>query len=361
MERMSSASLLERVEERYGLTGIRGIRLLEGGERNRVLRTECEQGAFVLRISPPDTAAEGIGYEHALMRTMHGYLPQVPRPVAGHDGSTWLLHENRIVTVFPLMAGRMADRECAWLRLEAARVLARIHWIALRHPDRSSRPGYPPLRDLDWDENHIWSWSAVSTLLAAGSGGLQRAAAAELPEGAADLTREIAERRPQIEAEGRGMERWVARLVASGRPLHFAPIHGDYYSRNLLVEGERVTAVLDWDDCQSEWLVLELGRAVWEFCKCKRRHTLQLPRARAFLRAYQEAGGPVPQRELDLLVPFMRYTRLMEVLSDLTRAARGQGWDAEDTLHNLLSLENLLNVPSPLMTSSVSSGGTTGE
>jgi Ser/Thr protein kinase RdoA (MazF antagonist) len=350
MEPMSWAPLLERVEERYGLTGIRGVRLLEGGERNRVLRMECQQGSFVLRLSPPDTAAEGIAYEHALMRTMHGYLPQVPPPVAGHDGSTWFLHENRIATLFPLMAGRMADRECAGLRREAARVLARIHRAALRYPDPSSRPGYPPLRDLDWAENHIWSWSVVGPLLAAGARGLQRAAAADLPEGAADLTREIVERRPQIEAEWRDMGRWVARLVASGRPLHFAPIHGDYYSRNLLVEGERVTAVLDWDDCQSEWLALELGRAVWEFCKCKRRHTLQLPRASAFLAAYQEAGGPVPQREVDLLVPFMRYTRLMEVLSDLTRAARGQGWDAEYTLHNLLSLENLRNEPSLLLT-----------
>jgi hypothetical protein len=42
--------------------------------------------------------------------------------------------------------------------------------------------------------------------------------------------------------------------------------------------------------------------ALWEFCKCK---------------------------------------RLIEILSDLGNAVRGQAWDAGYTLHNLIALENL--------------------
>lgn len=166
----------------------------------------------------------------------------------------------------------------------------------------------------------------------------------EPPEVTAAYKREIVDRLPQIEWEREAMLRWLAQLAGSGRSLQFAPIHGDYYRRNLLVVGDAITAVLDWDECRPEWLALELGRAVWEFCKCKRTHSLQGTRACAFLQAYQEAGGPVAEAEFDLLVPFIRCTRLVEALSDLGKAVRGEVWDAGYTLHNLMALENLRSI-----------------
>lgn len=163
----------------------------------------------------------------------------------------------------------------------------------------------------------------------------------EPPEITAAYQREIMDRVLQIERERENMRGWVAQVARSGRPLHFAPIHGDYYRRNLLVEGDAITAILDWDECQPEWLALELGRALWEFCKCKRTHSLQATCAGAFLQAYQESGGPVAEAEFDLLVPFIRCTRLVEALSDLGKAVRGEVWDAGYTLHNLIAMENL--------------------
>jgi Ser/Thr protein kinase RdoA (MazF antagonist) len=338
---MISPLLCQILNERYGLARIHGASLLDGGERNRVLRLECEQGVFVLRVSPPGVPTDSIAYEHALMRFMHGYLPQVPCPIAGRDGSTWFQHENRLATLFPFMPGRMADRECAWVRQEAARVLARIHRAALDYPDRSPRPGYPSLRDLDWEENRMWSWPAVRSYLSQDARGPGGAMSDEPPEVTAAYKREIVDRLPQIERERENMRGWVAQVAGSGRALHLAPIHGDYYRRNLLVEGEAITAILDWDECQPEWLALELGRALWEFCKCKRTHSLQVTNASAFLQAYQDAGGPVAEAEFDLLVPFIRCTRLVEALSDLGKAVRGEVWDAGYTLHNLIALENL--------------------
>jgi hypothetical protein len=83
--------------------------------------------------------------------------------------------------------------------------------------------------------------------------------------------------------------------------------------------------------------------------QCNRRHALLLPRDRAFLAAYREADGPVPASEEDLLVPFMRATRLIEILLDMTNAVRGGYWDAEYTLHNLWALANLAHVPPPAL------------
>jgi hypothetical protein len=105
--------------------------------------------------------------------------------------------------------------------------------------------------------------------------------------------------------------------------------------------------VLDWEECRPEWLAGELGRALWEFCKSDSRHTLQAERAGDFLRAYHEAGGPVPKSDFDLLVPLNRCVRLVEVLFALDEARRSQPWDAGYTLRNLRALENLESAETP--------------
>lgn len=51
-------------------------------------------------------------------------------------------------------------------------------------------------------------------------------------------------------------------------------VHDDYHDNNLLVEGERVTALLDWDGCHPDWLLLDLSNAIWEFCHDDEAHTL---------------------------------------------------------------------------------------
>ena len=105
--------------------------------------------------------------------------------------------------------------------------------------------------------------------------------------------------------------------------------------------------MLDWEECHPDWLVAELGRALWEFCKSETRQTLHAERARDFLRAYREAGGPVPESDFDLLVPLNRCVRLIEVLFALDEARRGQPWDAAYTLGNLRALANLESEKTP--------------
>lgn len=329
------------LETRYHLRNITSLRPLTGGYWNQVLRLESERGTFVLRLSHPSSTPDSVAYEHALMRFMRRHLPQVPEPLTARDGSTCFLCDGRVVSLFEWMPGEIADRERAAVRAEAARVLARLHQAALRYPDASPRPRYPPVRDLDWDRNRQWDWEAVRAFLCPRARGRGAAILDETEGEEAALRREIAARRLQIEQEREELRDWVARLAASGRPLLFAPTHGDYYRGSLLVEGDRITAVLDWDECQPEWLAWELARALWEFCKCKQSHTLQTVRVPTFLQAYREAGGPVTRTDFDLLVPFIRCVRLMEVLFALGEAVRGEPWDARYTLHNLLSLENL--------------------
>lgn len=52
-------------------------------------------------------------------------------------------------------------------------------------------------------------------------------------------------------------------------------------------------------------LALELAASTFELCKTAQ-HTLDLDRARDFVGAYIDAGGPVPPSDVSALIPLMR-------------------------------------------------------
>ena len=60
-------------------------------------------------------------------------------------------------------------------------------------------------------------------------------------------------------------------------------------------------------------LARELGWAIWEFCHDEARGDLHHDRARSFLKAYAEAGGPIPPEEYRYLTSFMRWRLRNEV------------------------------------------------
>ncbi len=290
---MLQPALRSALEARYDLGAIRGAARLEGGERNLVLRLEYDAGLAVARISPPAPSAAGVAYEHALLRHMGARFPQVPAPLVGRDGASFFRHDGRVITLFPFMPGRIADRENAAVRAAAATMLGRLHRAALDYPDTAARPRLSPLRDLDWNRNPLWRWDQVEALLAGGPGALAGTPRQADPA-ARPALEAIAARAPQIARERGFFCEWVRQIAIAHPALLFAPIQGDYYRGNLLTEGDRISAVLDWDECRPEWLAWELARAIFEFCKDRGAHTLDEARAVAFLAAYRGAGGPVP-------------------------------------------------------------------
>jgi len=336
---MISPQLCLRLEERYSIGVIQEVCALTGGEWNKLLHLSCERGAFVLRISHLTSTPEAIAYEHKLMQFMNLRIPEVPAPIPAHDGSTYFCHDGLLVTLFPLMMGRMLDRENEAECISAAKMLARLHNAGLEYPDVSPRPNYPPLRELDWDNNRTWQWIEVENLLFNQSEKFLKTVSD--PE-KRFCTQQIFAKRTEIAREREVFRDWVAALTASRRSLVSAPIQGDYWRNNLLVKEGQISAVLDWDECQTEWLVYELGRATWEFCKDRRQHTLNHQKTVRFLQAYQEAGGSVPSTDFDLLIPFIRCIRVIEILFALQQASH-LGLD-EHVLHNLLSLESLRDV-----------------
>lgn len=338
---MIESKLKSQILAHYELENIGEILKLEGGYWNQTFKLETGKGKFVLRVSRPRTRAESIAYQHKLMQFMHAQIAEVPPPTAGKDGETFFVYESRIVSLLPFMQGEMTSRKSAQQQASAAEMLARLHRAARAFPDESPRFGYAPLADFDWEANNNWRWTEIQNLLAGGAEELKKLLVPPVGEAAFKCIDEIAARKTQIEEELKAARSFVAELKNSKRKLISAAIHGDFYPSNLLAVEDRISAVLDWDECRREWLVYELGRALWEFCRYDEKAVMNRQNAEAFLKSYLEAGGGVPETDFDLLAPFIRSVRVEEILFSLGEAIRGEWWEPAYTLYNFEALDKI--------------------
>lgn len=329
------------IELHYDIGKIGEVSKLEGGYWNQTFKLVADNGDYVLRVSPPRTLAESVVFQHNLMRFMHSRIAEVPLPIAGRDGKTFFVFENQTISLLPFMPGEMANRNNPADRTSAARMLARLHRAGLEYPENFLRPNHATLANFDWEENSNWRLTEIQDLLAGGANELKRHLIAPIGEKAEDCITKIAARRRQLDQELKIVRVWNEQLKSSKRKLIFAPTHGDYHPSNLLTESNRISAVLDWDECRSEWLAYELGRAVWEFCRDASDGGIISEFADLFIKTYKDAGGVVSEVEFDLLAGFIRCIRVQEILFSLGEAVRGEWWEAEYTLYNFMALDNL--------------------
>jgi Ser/Thr protein kinase RdoA (MazF antagonist) len=333
--------LAKLVASRYNTGQITQISPLTGGEWKTIFRITSKNGPLVLSIYHPSTTVESIEYEHALLRYLQPRLPQVPAPLIAVDGSSYFLDQGRFASVFPLMPGIPAKRETS--RVPAARFLAEFQRVALTYPDHAARPHVPAWNAWDWGEP---VWPAIQAQLASSPDRVTGATQRFWQEGG-EWAQQIVAHRTQVQEERTHFQQWLAALPQTVPTLAFGLVHDDYYQNNLLIEGGTIRALLDWDGCHPDWMILDLATAVWEFCLDRSAHTLDVRHARTFLEEYQAAGGPISTQEFALILPFIRCRRIIEVISALQGVITGETWNeghAEYMVHNLISLENLQNV-----------------
>ena len=336
---MNHPELTAQLKHLYGFGTVQILGRIEGGYWSEVLSLTTDRGSFALLRYHPGYVPQGVQWEHGLMHFLGSTIPQVPVPVEQIDGSTHFVDKGRVAALFPLMGGHHPDSLEA-MEAGAARMMAQLHRAGLGYPERSPRPGMPSLNELDWDHNWMWNWDEVvafmSRAVTGWAEGLKLVGA-----NAVESLEELANRIGQIESERSYCQSLTIALVRDGRLLTRGPIHGDYYPGNLLVEGGRITAVLDWDECRPDWQCYELARASWEFFQDQSSYSFDKSWALSFLEEYQEAGGPVPAAEFELLVPFMRCALLQDLLFEISEAIKGKAWEVTYSVSLLRSLENL--------------------
>ena len=293
-----SAGLLDLVGERYDGGPFAAVRPLRGGWANDVFLLESARGEVVLRLKHPPSDPRSIAWEHALLRRLEEPIPEVVAPIRARNGTTFFLHGRDAVTLVPFVDGRPADPANAEHRLAAARLLGRLHaaMANVTHQERPGPEGLQQLRSLD---------------------------AASLP--------------PEWLSQVRRLHREALDVLdrAERRPLARGVVHGDFFRGNVLVRGDEIAGLLDWEEAHVAPLVSELANAVWEFNQDG--DDLDRDAGAVFAAAYREAGGPVPSSEDDLIVPLIRAKRVLELL----RAPSDRRVDWDYQAHNLRAAENL--------------------
>jgi len=260
------------LEAHYGLRLLKAT-LLVGGEEALIWQVSSSLGPLVVRMSPAHRSPVRLQQIHQVLLTLAPVLPPVLAPLLAPDGSTLLSYQGRAVELFPFVSGEQLDRENARLRQAAARLLAQLHRTLLPQTERTA------------------------SLARKGAVGERLSQALPDPPSLHD---------PDL-------DRWHRTLREHPAAFTVGLIHGDYYPRNLLTQGEQIVAVLDWDDLHPDFLMQEVAWASWEFGKTASSDDWHLDRVQAFLSDYREAAGPCKAEEYHTIISFVRWRLREEV------------------------------------------------
>ncbi len=244
------------------------------GTINRTLVADTITGRFVLRCYRHIERAP-IEREHAAIAYARDHGIPAVAPLALPNGEMILLHDGRFYALFPHAPGA----QIAGADLSADQLAAMGACLAALHAALADFPlQHAKRRDITIDLD--------ATL-----------ARIERVEAAIRTRPALADLDCWVLEQLRGRRDWIARSPRTGMPdltvLAQQLIHGDYQETNLFFEGDRVVAVIDWDQTYVAPRAWELVRALDLTC------AFEAERCRAFLAGYR-ALAPLAAAELDL-------------------------------------------------------------
>jgi homoserine kinase type II len=218
---------LTRLEAAWPVPGPWTVRPVDLGFNNLTRVVGTPAGDFILRVYEAHSRSDRVRHEHAVLLALQGAeLPfALPVPVAVRSGGTFvdLSGDGRgpLASLVPLLPGSSPAGPSLPLARSAGESLARLVQ-AMGVIDAGPVPaGYPLMRDL-----HLVHEAAPDPMAALDS----------LPLGQSQRRRLT-----------RLAERVLADLPALYGALPAQVVHRDYHPRNALVEGEGISAILDFE------------------------------------------------------------------------------------------------------------------
>ncbi|MBL0926874.1 MAG: phosphotransferase [Phycisphaerales bacterium] len=282
---------------------IRSIQWLKrGSRRSPKLVVEAEKGRFLLkRRAPGRDEPLRVARAHAIQLALADAGFPVARlvPTRRHH-ETAVRFDSRIYELFEHVEGTRFDFSGEQAR-SAGEVLARFH-LALATAHLADLPGH------SYHDN-----AAVASQLDSIPGRSDLS----LADCCADLKTAYAEAGAAAAAAGVG-----------SFPRHV--VHGDYHPGNLLFDGPRVRALLDFDTARLEPRVMDIANGVLQFSLLRTADTpdhwpdgLDEARLRAFVSGYDSVpGAMISQPEVDALVPLMIEAMIAEATVPIAATGR---------------------------------------
>lgn len=302
---MSHAPPLDTLLRRYAAGSALVCEPVGQGLLNRGYRLCTTRGRYFLKhhFDPETADPAAIARQHRATQSLADLGVPVAPPLPGHDGRTVAVIGGHAYALHPWIDGRhrhggqLTAAQCA--RLGALLGVVHASLERVMTPVPGSRPGSADPAD---------TFALIE-----------------------DLLRRVRRHRPQDAFDELARHRLLERRTllerhADRRPPRGAVVgwvHGDFHPFNLLYQGDAPAAIVDWDRLGVQPRAEEAVRAAAIFF-VRPVGALDLPKVRAYARAYRRAAG-APPSELAAAVHRVWWERLNDFWMLRWRYERGDG------------------------------------
>jgi homoserine kinase type II len=271
---LESKRRLAHVLAHYDLGALKTCERIEHGYVNQTWTAETTAGRYVVKRRHPELSEPRlIRGQHALVRHLCAARFPVPYLAATRWGETFLELERDVYEVQEFVPGALCDPDRAAHQKTAARTLGWYHRVV----EGFDHPVFHRGRER-------YGIRALARIL----DGL-----GEAWEG---------KRTPELDRLYRALQRHASDLVACYRGFGRLPelvIHGDFYAENLILQGDAIAGVVDYDLAHWCARTLELAEALIYFAREPKRRfqhivypgVLDLGLVERFLASYTEMVG----------------------------------------------------------------------
>ncbi len=231
---------LDELQQVWPIPGPWMASAIEQGVNNRTQEIETPAGNFILRRYRDDRSLEHIRFELGVLRSLQWreLSFQVPAPVPTVSGDMFAIQSGTTVTLSPLLAGSPPHGDNLEQARAAGQALAELSNALADIPVGvfpRAKP-FPPQGDFA-----AWAGVVIDPV-----------------NQMRDLSLNSAEKEQALAL----MEEMQASAPALYQSLPQQIIHRDYDPSNVLMDGSRVTGVLDFEFCGCDLRILDLAYAL---------------------------------------------------------------------------------------------------
>jgi homoserine kinase type II len=265
---MNSEKLITRALQGYSLGKLKSFSALSRGFANKNYKTVTEQGTFLFRIFLQQSR-ENVVKEHQMLAVLQKAGFPTAYPVPDKSGKTLQVVEQFPVALYDFIEGTIPLLNPETVSQTAA-ALSLLHTV-----DPKAVPPKPNSLRPEKVANLVKRFPT-------GSHPLQ------------DVLDKFARQWQQVEPFLR-------------QPLPTGPIHGDLFPDNTLFEGNRLKAIIDFEEFCTDHLLFDVAMTINGFCFTDNRLDKKL--LTVFLKTY-ESRRRLTAREHKLLPVYLRWTAL---------------------------------------------------
>ena len=250
---------LAEVADAFNLGALRSFKTIAAGTINSNFELETDRGVFFARVNE-GKSEEDVAWEAQLVTALAAAGVTTPPPLVARNGLAYAPLVGKWVSVFPWRGGRhlAADEVTPELAQVFGAGLAILHLAGLEQP-------------ASWRRTSIYDHAHLV-------GRFERIEQVGDPALPVDILREELQLAANVASIRRGATHGI--------------IHGDLFRDNVLWEGERISAILDFEQASGGSFAYDLAVCINDWCWTNNAPRLDL--ATALIKGYERLRPLAP-------------------------------------------------------------------